>query len=133
MDQNNRRHFRLQKEFYVEYTVLSGDHPLSLLKTRTIDLSLSGTKIETAEPLSAGNQLSVRIEVPDLKIVDGQIKSWPGDERRVIMCFGLIRWIQQGLTPDNTWAGIEFQRMSTDDRIHLARLLELSNTGQILE
>ena len=133
MEENNRRHFRLQKEFYVEYTVLSGDNPLSLLKTRTIDLSLSGTKIETAEPLSAGDQLSVRIEVPDLKIIEGQIRTGSREERRVIMCFGLIRWIQQGLTPDHTWAGIEFQRMSTDDRIHLARLLELSNSGQILE
>ena len=84
---------RRELHFEVEYSVLSGRGELRLIKAGTLDFSLSGTRIETAEPLAEGDRLSVRIEVPEL----ADFREWRVERKpfgtTVVMCFGQVRWI----------------------------------------
>lgn len=119
-----RRHPRHEKGFRVEYTIISGSTPLKLLEARTLDFSLSGARIETSQQLGIDDQLSVRIEVPDLQIFQqdehGE-KKYPSTS---IMCFGRVRWVDPGKKGKPLTAGIRFERMMIADRQYLKRLSE---------
>ena len=120
---DNRSHQRLPLGFEIEYSVLSGFDKLTLIQTQTLDFSLSGTRIDTSEHLAQGDQISVRIEVPDLQsywLDDGGNKCY---NKTVIMCFGTVRWIKEA-GEDKTEAGVEFSGMTTRDRAYLSRLIE---------
>lgn len=125
---DNRNHHRLALAYEVEYSVLSGFDKLNLIQARTLDFSLTGTRIETGEELRAKDQISVRIEVPDLQsywLDDGGNKCF---NKTVIMCFGTVRWVNaQG--ENNYLAGIEFSGMTTRDKAYLARLFETSTVA----
>ena len=122
-----RIHPRRLKEFKLEYTVISGSSPLKMLEARTLDFSISGARLETMQQLEVGDQLSVRIEVPDLQSFtrgkDGKkiYQSIP------IMCFGRVRWIEPGEEGQPLSAGIRFERITEDNRRYLGRLLAEEN------
>ena len=121
----NRNHHRLALAYEVEYSVLSGFDKLNLIQARTLDFSLTGTRIETNEQLKEKDQISVRIEVPDLQsywLDDGGNKCF---NKTVVMCFGTVRWVKtQG--GSSFEAGIQFSGMTTRDKAYLARLFEIS-------
>ena len=121
----NRNHHRLALEYEVEYSVLSGFDKLNLIQTRTLDFSLTGTRIETSEQLNEKDQISVRIEVPDLKsfwLDDGGNKCY---NKTIIMCFATVRWVRE-VRKEYFEAGIQFSGMTTRDKAYLARLFEAS-------
>ena len=123
----NRNHHRLALAYEVEYSVLSGFDKLNLIQSRTLDFSLTGTRIETSEQLQEGDQISVRIEVPDIQsywLDDGGNKCF---NKTVVMCFGTVRWIRQMGKTDRHEAGIQFSGMTTRDKAYLARLFESSS------
>ncbi len=126
----NRNFKRLALEYNVEYSVLSGFDKLNLIQSRTLDFSLSGTRIETGEQLKQGDQISVRIEVPDLQsfwLDDGGNRCY---NKTVVMCFGTVRWLKN-TGEDKNEAGIQFSGMTTRDKVYLTRLFEESpKTGQ---
>lgn len=120
---DNRNQRRLDLDFEIEYSVLSGFDKLNLIQSRTLDFSLSGTRIDTSEPLDRGDQISVRIEVPDLQsywLDDGGNKCY---NKTVVMCFGTVRWIKEAGS-ERYEAGIQFSGMTTRDRTYLSRLFE---------
>ena len=124
----NRNHHRLPLAYEVEYSVLSGFDKLNLIQARTLDFSLSGTRIETGEQLQKGDHISVRIEVPDLQsywLDDGGNKCF---NKTVIMCFGTVRWVKKA-GKEYYEAGIEFSGMTTRDKAYLARLFETSSVA----
>lgn len=118
-----RVHPRRLREFKLEYTVISGSSPLTLLEARTLDFSISGARIETMQQMEVGDQLSVRIEVPDLQaftLGKGGKKIY---QSIPIMCFGRVRWIDPGKEGQPLSAGIRFERITEDNRKYLSRLL----------
>jgi PilZ domain len=119
-----RIHPRRLKEFKLEYTVISGASPLKLLEARTLDFSVSGARIETMEQLEAGDQLSVRIEVPDLQAFTLGKDGGKIYQSMAIMCFGRVRWIEPGKEGQSLSAGIRFERITEVNRRYLSRLLE---------
>jgi hypothetical protein len=119
-----RRHPRHEKEFRVEYTVISGSTPLKVLKARTLDFSLSGARIETRQQIGIDDQLSVRIEVPDLQIFQQDEHGGKKYKSTSIMCFGRVRWVDPGKKGKPLTAGIRFERMIEPDRRYLKRLSE---------
>ncbi len=125
----NRNHRRLELDFEVEYSVLSGFDRLNLIQSRTLDFSLSGTRIDTSEPLDKGDQISVRIEVPDLQsywLDDGGHKCY---NKTVVMCFGTVRWIKEA--GDGKYeAGIKFSGMTSRDRVYLSRLFDEAHVSE---
>ncbi|MBW7995086.1 MAG: PilZ domain-containing protein [Candidatus Glassbacteria bacterium] len=126
----NRNFKRVALEYNVEYSVLSGFDKLNLFQSRTLDFSLSGTRIETGEQLKQGDQISVRIEVPDLQsfwLDDGGNRCY---NKTVVMCFGTVRWVED-TGEDKHEAGIQFSGMTTRDKVYLTRLFEEApKTGQ---
>jgi len=124
----NRNHHRLALAYEVEYSVLSGFDKLNLIQARTLDFSLTGTRIETGEHLKDSDQISVRIEVPDLQsywLDDGGNKCF---NKTVVMCFGTVRWVR-AQSGNSCEAGIQFSGMTTRDKAYLARLFEISATA----
>ena len=122
----NRNHQRLTLAYEVEYSVLSGFDKLNLIQARTLDFSLTGTRIETSERLQQNDQISVRIEVPDLQsywLDDGGNKCF---NKTVVMCFGTVRWVREAGKEAHE-AGIQFSGMTTRDKAYLARLFETSS------
>jgi hypothetical protein len=122
---DSRNHQRLPLDFEVEYSVLSGFDKLNLIQSRTLDFSLTGTRIHTSEKLNEGDQISVRIEVPDLQsywLDDGGNKCY---NKTVVMCFGVVRWVNS-FGKAGYEAGIEFSGMTTRDRAYLSRLFDES-------
>ena len=114
---------RVALEFKVEYSVLSGFGAIKLIESYTLDFSVSGAKIETTEVLKSGDQLSVRIEVPDLNSYQFDQEGQKKYGQTVVMCFGLVRWVG---SPENgkSTAGIRFSGMTARDRSYLSRLLD---------
>jgi len=125
-----RRHPRHEKEFRVEYTVISGSTPLKVLEARTLDFSLSGARIETRQKLGIADQLSVRIEVPDLQIFQQDEHGEKKYQSTSITCFGRVRWIEPGKKGKPLTAGIRFERMMQADRRYLKRLSEEEPSGK---
>ena len=119
-----RRHTRHEKEFRIEYTVISGLTPLKVLEARTLDFSLSGARVETEQQLGVGDQLSVRIEVPDLQVFQQDKKGGKKYPTTTIMCFGRVRWVDPGKKNEPLKAGIRFERLATSSRRCLSRLFE---------
>ena len=120
---DNRNYQRLDLDFEVEYSVLSGFDKLNLIQSRTLDFSLSGTRIDTTEQLGEGDRISVRIEVPDLQsywLDDSGNKCY---NKTVVMCFGVVRWVEVA-EGGKYRAGIQFSGMATRDRAYLSRLFE---------
>ncbi len=120
---DNRNHQRLDLDYQVEYSVLSGFDKLNLIQSRTLDFSLSGTRMETTEPLGEEDHISVRIEVPDLQsywLDDSGNKCY---NKTVVMCFGAVRWVKE-VEGGKYEAGIQFSGMTTRDRAYLSRLFE---------
>jgi len=124
-----RRQPRHDKEFRVEYTVISGSAPLKVIEARTLDFSLTGARIETRQAISVGDQLSVRIEVPDLQVFQEDEEGEKTYQITTIMCFGRVRWIDPGEGDGSLRAGIRFERMMTSDRRYLRRLFEEESVG----
>lgn len=113
---------RRELHFEVEYSVLSGRGELRLIKASTLDFSLSGTRIETAETLSEGDRLSVRIEVPELADFRmGRVERKPFGTT-VVMCFGQVRWISPS-GEGRFEAGVRFLGLSVNNYAYLKRLL----------
>jgi hypothetical protein len=126
---DNRNFRRLELDFEVEYSVLSGFDKLNLIQSRTLDFSLSGTRINTSEMLAKGDQISVRIEVPDLQsywLDDGGNRCY---NKTVVMCFGTVRWIKD-VENDRHEAGVQFSGMTTRDKTYLSRLFEEANVSE---
>ncbi len=125
---DNRNFQRLELDFEVEYSVLSGFDKLNLIQSRTLDFSLSGARIDTSEQLGKGDHISVRIEVPDLQsfwLDDGGNKCY---NKTVIMCFGTVRWIKDA--EDGRFeAGVQFSGMTTRDKTYISRLFEQSSAN----
>ncbi|MBN2289670.1 MAG: PilZ domain-containing protein [Candidatus Glassbacteria bacterium] len=119
-----RRHPRREKEFRVEYTVISGSSVLRVLEARTLDFSVSGARIETRQQLVVSDQLSVRIEVPDLQVFRQDSGGGKKYQTIPIMCFGRVRWVEPGQGDGPLRAGIRFERITEDNRLYLSRLLE---------
>lgn len=125
---DNRNFQRLELDFEVEYSVLSGFDKLNLIQSRTLDFSLSGARIDTSEQLGKGDHISVRIEVPDLQsfwLDDGGNKCY---NKTVIMCFGTVRWIKDA-GKDRYEAGVQFSGMTTRDKTYISRLFEESSVS----
>jgi hypothetical protein len=103
--------------------VLSGFGNIELIGARTLDFSLSGTRIQTQEQLKSNDQLSVRIELPDLDVyeVDQEGKKKYG--KTVLMCFGRVRWVG-AVEGGGYTAGVWFSGMSVSDRAYLKKLLD---------
>jgi hypothetical protein len=116
---------RLDRQFRVEYSILSGLGMLSVLDASTLDFSLSGARIETANVLKPGDQLSVRIEVPDLRAYVMGESGKRSFKTTVVMCFGEVRWVKPSEEEGCFSAGIQFEKMSVVERFYLKRLLEV--------
>ena len=123
VQQEVRAHPRRNLEFNVEYSVLSGFGDIKLIGAHTLDFSLSGTKIETQEPLRSKDQLSVRIELPDLEIYEVDKNGKKKYGKTVMMCFGRVRWVGE-VESGGYNAGIWFSGMGVNDRAYLKKLLD---------
>lgn len=123
VQQEVRAHPRRNLEFNVEYAVLSGFGDIKLIGAHTLDFSLSGTKIETQEPLRSKDQLSVRIELPDLEIYEVDKNGKKKYGKTVMMCFGRVRWVGE-VESGGYNAGIWFSGMGVNDRAYLKKLLD---------
>lgn len=122
-DQGGRIYPRRHMEFKIEYSVLSGFGNIELIGARTLDFSLSGARIETQQKLKSDDQLSVRIELPDLDVyeVDQDGKKKYG--KTVLMCFGRVRWVGEAEGGGYT-VGIWFSGMGVNDHAYLKKLLD---------
>lgn len=123
VQQEVRAHPRRNLEFNIEYSVLSGFGDIKLIGARTLDFSLSGTKIETQEPLRSKDQLSVRIELPDLDVYEVDKNGKKKYGKTVMMCFGRVRWVRE-VESGGYNAGIWFSGMGVNDRAYLKKLLD---------
>ncbi len=123
VDQKSRSHPRRHLEFSIEYSVLSGFDDIKLVGARTLDFSLSGTRIETQQKLKSDDQLSVRIELPDLNVYEVVQDGKKIYGKTVLMCFGKVRWVGEAEGGGYT-AGIWFSGMGVNDYVYLKKLLD---------
>jgi len=122
-NQEGRVYPRRHLEFKVEYSVLSGFGNIELIGARTLDFSLSGTKIETGAKLKSKDQLSVRIELPDLDVYEVDQDGNKKYGKTVLMCFGRVRWVGS-VEGSKYTAGILFSGMGVNDHAYLKKLLD---------
>ena len=120
---DDRVHARHDLEFKVEYSVISGFENIKLIETRTLDFSLSGARIETNEELKTSDQLSVRIEFPDLNVFELDEHGNKKYGKTALMCFGKVCWVGT-LEHGGYHAGVRFSGISVADRAYLKRLLD---------
>ncbi|HUU30293.1 MAG TPA: PilZ domain-containing protein [archaeon] len=118
-----RRHPRHELEFVVEYSVLSGSGMLKLIKSRTLDFSISGARIETEEELKAKDKLTARIELPDLNAFEVDQDGKKTYKNTVVTCFGMVRWVRQADSGQFN-AGIRFSGISVRDHEYITKLLD---------
>lgn len=123
VQQEGRIHPRRNLEFKIEYSVLSGFGDIKLIEAYTLDFSLSGAKIETQQRLNSKDQLSVRIELPDLDIYEVDQDGNKKYGNTVMMCFGRVRWVGE-VKAGGYNAGVLFSGMSFNDRNYLKKLLD---------
>ncbi|MEA1995988.1 MAG: PilZ domain-containing protein [Gemmatimonadota bacterium] len=114
---------RSDMELDVEYSILSGTGDFKVIKSRTLDFSLKGAKIETEEELKPRAQLTVRIEVPDLDVFSIDEKGKKVYQKTAVMCYGRVKWVKpvEGVGYN---AGIRFFGMQTRDVNYLEKLIE---------
>lgn len=112
---------RHPREYRVEYSVLSGEGILDVFPAHTLDFSVDGARIETSRALKKGDRLSVRFELPDLKVFTQDEQGRRHHKNTVMMCFGEVRWANEegGLYT----AGVMFRSMSQVERVYLKDLL----------
>ena len=124
MGQREERAYpRRNLEFNVEYSVLSGFGDIKLIGARTLDFSLSGTRIETQDKLKSKDQLSVRIELPDLDMYETDQEGKKKYGKTVMMCFGRVRWVGE-VEGGGYNAGIWFSGLGVNERAYLKKLLD---------
>jgi len=121
--QEGRIHPRRNLEFNVEYSVLSGLGDIKLINARTLDFSLSGTRIETQDRLKPNDQLSVRIELPDLDTYETDQEGKKKYGTTVMMCFGRVRWVGE-VEGGGCNAGIWFSGLGVNEHAYLKKLLD---------
>ena len=118
-----RTHPRRELKFEVEYAVISGSGEMELIHSRTLDFSVSGTRIETDRQLAVGDKLTVRIEIPDLDVFEIDREGKKNYQKTVVMCFGTVRWVKPEEIGQYS-AGIRFAGLSVSNYACLKRLLK---------
>jgi|GEM_PF-6070185 hypothetical protein len=122
-DRENRAHPRHELKFKIEYSVLSRLGTIKLIEARTLDFSLSGARIETEEKLKSKDQLSVRIELPDLNVYELDQEGNKNYGKTVLMCFSRVRWVEE-MESGRYNAGIWFSGIGIEERVYLKLLLD---------
>lgn len=88
-------------------------------ETRIINISQGGVFIETSLPLSKGTYVELDFKIPDKKVA--------------VHAEGIVRWSSPHKTKDGpAGMGIEFTRVTTDDRSGLGKFLDEKIAGEAM-